>query len=192
MQESPTISTQDPSDPALDYNALRTAGIQLLEQTASSKWTDYNIHDPGITTLELLCYILTDLSYRSSFSIPDLLATATDTANNTQKQFYSAKQIFTNKAVTINDYRKLLINIDGVKNAWLTKTTKNIFADLINKNLSHFQPLSRKWEPVVINGYYNILLEFDIDVPDNQKNDKIKRREHSSRRIETFAKILFR
>ena len=174
MQESYTISTQTPANPAFDYNALRTSGIQLLEQTASSIWTDYNIHDPGITTLELLCYVLTDLSYRSSFSIPDLLATETDTANNIQKHFYSAKQIFPNKAVTINDYRKLLINIVGVKNAWLKKTSKKIFADLINKSLSHLQPLSRKWEPVVIHGYYNVLLEFAIDVSNNEKNGKIR------------------
>ena len=174
MQESPTISTQNPIDPAMDYNALRAAGIQWLEQTASSIWTDYNVHDPGITTLELLCYVLTDLSYRCSYSIPDLLATETDTANNIQKQFYSAKQIFPNRAVTINDYRKLLINIEGVKNAWIQKTAKQIFADITNKHLSHQQPLSRKWEPVVLNGYYNVLLEFDTNVAEGDKNGIIK------------------
>ena len=170
MQDSPTISTQKPSNPAFDYSALRSAGIRILEQTASAKWTDYNVHDPGITTLELLCYALTDLSYRSTYSIPDILATETDTSNTVQQQFHSAKQIFPNKAATINDYRKLLINIEGIKNAWIKKTTKEIFADITNKHLSHQQPLSRKWEPVILNGYYDVLLEFDTNVPDAEKN----------------------
>src|SRR4029077_6913066 len=103
-------------------------------------------------------------SYRSTYSIPDILATETDTSNTVQQQFHPAKQIFPNKAAPINDYRKLLINIEGIKNAWIKKTTKEIFADITNKHLSHQQPLSRKWEPVILNGYYNVLLEFDTNV----------------------------
>src|SRR5262245_59121320 len=136
MAEKYTISTEKPSHPAFDYEELRKTGIQILERTTSSNWTDYNVHDPGITTLELLCYLLTDLSYLSDYSIPDLLATEKDTATNIQRHFFSAKQIFPNKAVTINDYRKLLIDIEGVKNAWLKKRSKQIFADIISKKLT--------------------------------------------------------
>lgn len=39
----------------------------------SSLWTDYNIHDPGITILEALCYALTDIAYRAGWDINDLL-----------------------------------------------------------------------------------------------------------------------
>jgi hypothetical protein len=31
---------------------------------SSELWTDYEIHDPGITIMELLCYAITDLEYR--------------------------------------------------------------------------------------------------------------------------------
>src|SRR5690349_14122291 len=144
MQEPVTISTQKPENAAFDYAALRKIGMEHIEKTASSIWTDYNIHDPGITSLELLCYAITDLSYRSGFSIPDLLATKENTAQNIREHFFSAKQIFPIKAVTVNDYRKLLIDIEGVKNAWVKKRTERVFADLINKKLSHLQP-DKKW-----------------------------------------------
>lgn len=169
MPDILTISTIKPADPALDYQALRKLGIEHIEKIASAIWTDYNVHDPGITTLELLCYAITDLSYRSTFSIPDLLATPTETAKNIQQHFISAKNIFPNKAVTTNDYRKLLIDIEKVKNAWIKKDTKLIFADLINKKLSHNQPTVRKWEPVALQGYYKVVLEFDTNIADEEK-----------------------
>lgn len=169
MPEVLTISTQKPASPALDYQELRKLGIEHIEKNASAIWTDYNIHDPGITTLEFLCYAITELSYRTGFSIPDLLATETDTAKNIKEHFISAKSIFPNKAVTVNDYRKLLIDIEGVKNAWINRNTKTIYADLISKKLSHTQPNSRKWEPVIVKGYHKVLLEFDTTIKDEAK-----------------------
>ena len=165
-----SISSQKPDNAALDYDELRKTGISYLEQTGSDNWTDYNVHDPGITTLELLCYALTDLGYRASYSIPDLLATAIDTKSNILKHFFSAAQIFPNNAVTINDYRKLIIDIVGVKNAWLQKKTIDIFADISHKKLSFQQPDSQKWEPVNVSGYYDVLIEFDTNVSDSDKS----------------------
>ncbi len=65
MSDTLTISTQKPTDIAFDYEELRKTGIRHIENLASQIWTDYNIHDPGITSLEILCYALTDLSYRT-------------------------------------------------------------------------------------------------------------------------------
>ena len=52
MQDALTISTQKPADAAFDYEELRKTGIQYIEQTASTLWTDYNIHDPGNSSHE--------------------------------------------------------------------------------------------------------------------------------------------
>lgn len=169
MQEPITISTQKPENPAFDYGALREVGIEHIEQTASAIWTDYNIHDPGITSLELLCYAITDLSYRANYSIPDLLAAKENTVQNTREQFFSAEQIFPNRAVTLDDYRKLLIDIEGIQNAWLKKRSQPIFADITHKKLTYLQPQSRKWETVAINGYYDVLLEYDVEIQEGEK-----------------------
>ena len=164
MAGSLTISSQKPQDKALDYEALRAEGINIIEQTSSNIWTDYNVHDPGVTILELLCYALTDLSYRANNSIPDLLATAENTKENILKQFFSAAKIFPNKAVTINDFRKIIIDVEGVKNAWLQKRQISIFANKSLKRLQVEVPESAQWTNVDVSGYYDVLIELDLNV----------------------------
>lgn len=168
MSDFLTITSQKPEHSAFDYEALRKIGISHIEKTASAIWTDYNIHDPGITTLELLCYAVTDLSYRIANSIPNLLATPTDNGENT-KHFFSASEIFPTKPVTINDYRKLIIDIEGVKNAWLIKKTVPVVADITRKKLRFSPPAAGRWGPVEIQGFYDVLLEFDTNVTAAQK-----------------------
>ena len=55
------------------FTALREAGIAMLQTLCGETWTDYNLHDPGVTLLEQLCYGLTDLAYRTGFAAEDYL-----------------------------------------------------------------------------------------------------------------------
>ena len=61
----------------LDFNKMRSDVINYLGPITSTYWTDYNEHDPGITTLEALMYALLDLGYRVNWPIEDLLAQKT-------------------------------------------------------------------------------------------------------------------
>ena len=169
MTDHLTISIQKPSNPALDYEALRGIGVAHIEKVGSSIWTDYNIHDPGITILELLCYALTDLTYRAEYAIPDLLATEEDTVANIKKHFITARNIFPNKPITVQDYRKILIDIEGIRNAWLILDPKTVYADLIHQQLRSELPTSRKWKKVILKGFYKVLLEFDLNVSGEEK-----------------------
>jgi hypothetical protein len=74
--KSLVIPTGPPPHPAMDYAALRSEAVALLGRLSGSQWTDHNVHDPGITILEHLCYAITDLAYRTDFPIADLIATA--------------------------------------------------------------------------------------------------------------------
>ena len=38
--------------------------LQRALARIAPEWTDHNTHDPGVTVLEALCYVLTDLQYR--------------------------------------------------------------------------------------------------------------------------------
>jgi len=105
--------------PAEDFVALRKQGFKYIEETGSDIWTDYNNSDPGITILDAVCYAITDLAYRTGFEIKDLLAPEKLTDDTWKQIFYTAKQILHNCALTINDYRKLIIDIEGVRNAWI-------------------------------------------------------------------------
>src|SRR4030043_434296 len=118
MMEAPVISNRPPDQPGMDYALLRREAIDFIEKFSGDYWTDYNNHDPGITVLETLCYAITDLSYRLNFNISDILAEPPDGKNKGQRQFFTAREILTVNPVTIEDFRKLIIDIDGVRNAW--------------------------------------------------------------------------
>ena len=98
------------------YTELRKLGIGQLERLASEQWTDFNAHDPGITMLEALCYVLTDLGYRTDYDIADLLA---DEGADPYSSLHPASEILTTRAVTANDLRRLVLDVEGVKNAWI-------------------------------------------------------------------------
>ncbi len=106
----------------LNFDKLRSEGIAYLGKLSGKIWTDHNVHDPGITILEALCYALLDLGYRTNLPVEDILSRAPgDTGSD--NNFFTAAQILGCNPLTITDYRKLLVDIDGVKNAWLEVAT---------------------------------------------------------------------
>ena len=122
MPESISLIKANPLLPAEDFVALRKQGFKYIEQHGSDIWTDYNNSDPGITILDAVCYAITDCAYRTGFEIKDLLAPENLSTDTWRQIFYTAKQILHNSALTINDYRKLVIDIKGVRNAWIEKS----------------------------------------------------------------------
>ena len=79
-QQHTTIDGPTTLPEALNFQVLKELGLETIIQTGSQQWTDYNEHDPGITILEILTLAATDLSYRTTFSIEDILTTKTNTS----------------------------------------------------------------------------------------------------------------
>lgn len=102
--------------PSMDYAFLRQEGIRHLERMAGALWTDFNTHDPGITILEQLCYAISDLSYRIAYGLPDILSAK---GAEPYENLYQALEILPSHPVTPLDLRKLLMDIEGVRNAWV-------------------------------------------------------------------------
>jgi hypothetical protein len=73
MLNRPTINRSTAPGGAANFAILRQEGVQLLQELSGGTWTDYNLHDPGVTVLEQLCYALTDLIYRTGFDPQDYL-----------------------------------------------------------------------------------------------------------------------
>ncbi len=139
MSESvENISIQGPGEalhPSQNFQNLRNLGLDAIIQTGSDQWTDYNEHDPGITILESLAYVLTDLAYRTDFSITDILAQQQLSYDQlARQQFYTARNILTGNPVTINDLRKTIIDQEGVDNAWLvpSEDAMNTFGGMLD------------------------------------------------------------
>lgn len=156
-----------PSDQ--DYEFLRSEGLKYIEELASAIWTDYNTHDPGITILEALCYAITELGYRTDFDIKDLLA-AENGKIDTDQVFYSAQMILTAEPLTIEDYRKILVDIVGVQNAWLYPYRDSDFKlvgepDQEVPLFAHCKKDALVYEktdhPVKLHGLYNVVLDLE-------------------------------
>lgn len=172
------IKRQKPSRMSLNFSQLREAGIARLQELAGTVWTDYNVHDPGVTILEALCYAITDLSYRCNFEIQDLLASDPANRVGNSPDFYEAHQILPTQPVTINDFRKILIDLPFVKNAWLEPSNKNtlpVFYDEIKKCLVYDALNSNGKQNTAINirGLYNVWLEFANDPEVGNLNSEV-------------------
>ncbi len=184
MTESVTISTTKSSFPDyLDFQKLRAAGLEHIQELGSDLWTDYNLHDPGITILEVLCYALTDLGFRTNFDIKDLLtrspearlqAGTTSDGKPYDDNFYTAEQILTCNPVTLLDLRKLLIDIPGVRNAWLERATEAEVEVYINTKKDRLQyTLPNYIDPaneddvdeatLKLKGLYIVCLDLDVE-----------------------------
>lgn len=98
-----------------DFAALRQEGLRQLERLAGPGWTDFNAHDPGITILEQVCYALTDLSYRSGHALADLLGAQ----DGFEASIPTPAVILPTQPVTTLDLRKVVMDVPGVKNAWI-------------------------------------------------------------------------
>jgi hypothetical protein len=119
MSETVSLIKENPLLPAEDYAAMRKQGFKDIEKLGHAIWTDYNNSDPGITILEAVTYAITDLAYRTGFEVKDLLTPAKLTDDTWKQVFYTARQILHNSALTITDYRKMIVDIKGVRNAWI-------------------------------------------------------------------------
>jgi uncharacterized protein len=158
-----TIPKNPDKEAALDYKQLYQIGLGHVQRLSSRIWTDYNVHDPGITALEQLCYAVTDLSYRAELPVKDLLAIASGNETNMHKQFFTARQILPNRALTVNDYRKLIIDVAGVKNAWIQNHDRIIYADTAKSLLSNNVISGPGVQAVHIKGLYDVKIDFMDD-----------------------------
>lgn len=173
MIDQLTIPKQIDTSLGPEYNTLRTEGMQHIRDLASAIWSDYNVHDPGITTLEMLCYALTDLNYRITLPVENILAVDHDNTNSMHEQFLSAIKILPTYPVTPDDYRQLFVRIDGVRNAWIKKSPHSIIANYKQPDgkplLRYAKPgenaLTGKEVKFDLKGINDILIDFE-DFPE--------------------------
>lgn len=95
---------------------LKNKGIALIQKICSQTWTDHNSSDPGITILEVLAFIIQELSSRLALPIEQLLLPNPELSSEIQ-QFFLPQDVLPSNPVTLADHRRSLIDIPGIKNA---------------------------------------------------------------------------
>lgn len=163
--EHQSIDPNREVSPAGDYEFLRKEGLRHIRELAAQTWTDHNLHDPGITMLELLSYGITDLAYRTGFTTEELLTPPGKTAPETKDSFYKAAEILPSHPVTPHDYRKLLIDrVPCLKNVWIEKTAPGALNPQLwfnKKTRQHSFTQSDSSEAVEIKGLFTVIADLD-------------------------------
>ncbi|PJJ67459.1 hypothetical protein [Chryseobacterium geocarposphaerae] len=162
---SKNIETGDQTD----FHFLRRTGIEYIEELGGKLWTDYNSHDPGITTLEVLSYAITDLGMRMNLNMEDILASE-DVNKDIHTQFLKATEILPSRPLNELDYRKLFIDISSVaghkrpiRNCWLVPKNETLYVDCKTGQID-FEPIGEKTQYFNIKGLYDLYVDYAEDI----------------------------
>jgi len=92
------------------FASLREFAIDRAQQASGEVWTDYNLHDPGVTILEAVCFAMTDLVYRADFAVADHLCGPGGAIDFDRQALFAPEVIFPCRATTALDYRRVLLD----------------------------------------------------------------------------------
>lgn len=155
-------------DPSQDVSQLYDQGVNRLIELSHEIWSDYNRHDPGITLLEVISYLLTELSYRVDWPVADILVDGLADSDLVRKQavmdqhYPGADQVLPAAALTKQDYRKLLTDIPGVQNAWLEPLPLSLYLDCKSGHLSRRARSGKSIKKLDLFGGYQPRLELSL------------------------------
>ena len=161
------VATEDD----LDFAFLRRTGIAYIESMGGGLWTDLNDHDPGVTMLEMLAYAITDLGARLDLPMETLLASEADP--ELRRQFYRAEEILPSCPVNELDYRKLFIDIDGVRNCWMLPAEKLLHVDCVNEILDYeaFDASILEQTTYALQGLNCLIVDYEDGLTDTEIED---------------------
>lgn len=161
-------------DPTADFEVILKQATDLVQRLTGHVWTDYNIHDPGITILEQLCFALTDLHYKAKLNTEDILTNRKGLINRNQHAFFEREQILTCNPVTVNDFRKIIL--DKVK-----EVNNIMFNPILSVHSNHYiKGLYR----IVVRANENITSQFSTDKEAEEEfKEKIRKLTLSKRNI---------
>lgn len=130
MNEHITIPRKEEKDDL--YLHLQEAALQYVQRSSGEVWTDYNEHDPGVTLLDALNYVLLETDYRFRFELPDYLVSPDTGFHPEANALFSSRQVFPVNPVTADDYRNLfLTTIDTLKNVWVLPRSGEAVYDIL-------------------------------------------------------------
>jgi hypothetical protein len=148
--DSLTINPLNTGSVNTDFSVLRETVINFLQQHNTALWTDYNYHDPGVTILEQLCFAITDLAYRTDFSMADLLQKQGSGSGNA---FPASLRMLNTFPVRKIDIRKVILDslpVGGggklsnkIYNAWVTQDPNGTYAVDVQLTTENYKKIEK-------------------------------------------------
>lgn len=113
---------------AIAFDALWQQAHEVVTALSGDVWTDTGDHDPGITLLQSATWNCSDLSYRASLPLNDLL-TCQDQRPLFPEEF-GPEQVLTCNTVTAEDYRRALLDLHSSDIDTLNTPGDFLFSDV--------------------------------------------------------------
>lgn len=92
------------------YTHLQKYTLDELQRLSGKVWTDFNVHDPGITLADATNYVLTEIDYKLGFELQDYLTDTQGYIDYEKYGLFRPEKVYTTAPVTVEDYRKLFIS----------------------------------------------------------------------------------
>ena len=97
-------------DAPFSYPDLRARGIALSQAASGQLWTDYNLHDPGVTLLESLCYAMTEGVFGAEAGVADLLTAPDGRIHYRRHALHGAEEALPCRPATELDLLRYLLD----------------------------------------------------------------------------------
>lgn len=115
---------QQPVEDTL-YTKLQAQTLDEVQRLAGKVWTDYNVHDPGITVGDATNHALAELDYKLGFPLADYCTEKDGLFSPRRFGLFPPEDAYTTQPVTVEDYRRLfLANIPDIDDVHLVCDTK--------------------------------------------------------------------
>ncbi|MBV4465866.1 hypothetical protein KVG95_21290 [Pseudomonas sp. SWRI79] len=96
----------------IHFDTLLEQGMEAIDHYAGQVWTDKGEQDPGVTLLQDFCYGTSDLAYRHTLPLVDLLTPAVDRqGEGIFPAQFGPHRVLTCGPVTVDDYRRALLDL---------------------------------------------------------------------------------
>lgn len=95
----------------ITFDTLNDTALASLSTLCTQSWSHTALSDPGIALLEAITYGISDLSYRHSLPLNDLLTLDGDVQQSLFPETFSPEKALTCDPVTVDDYRRALLDL---------------------------------------------------------------------------------
>ncbi|MEB5890003.1 hypothetical protein [Enterobacter roggenkampii] len=95
----------------IHFDTLSSTAQAFLSASGGQLWSHTAATDPGVTLLEAFTYGVSDLAYRHSLPLNDLLTTDDSTKQSLFPEAFSPENVLTCDPVTADDYRRALLDL---------------------------------------------------------------------------------
>ena len=119
------------TDAPLDFTALRAKAIAAAQDASGNIWTDYNLHDPGVTLMEQTLFGLTEVAYMGDHTVRDLLTAPDAEFSPADLALFDPRIVLAGRPVTRADLASLLSDVPEIDRVFVHNGPKPGLVDLV-------------------------------------------------------------